>query len=119
MRILERNKTTIYYANPTGKTENIDLNGNYTGEYTLIYGTPIKVSGVLRTPLGSAMYGAYGNGTRYDRSFIVDDMNCAISINSRLWIDRSTTQQPSNYICVAVKKSYDHIKYELKEVDAT
>ena len=118
MRLLDRNKQTISYKLFVSKTETTDTSGNKTGEYTLTYSDFKTLKGVLRTPaIGTEINEAFGIVVPYQRILVVDDMNCDLAIDSKVWVNASTNDA-NDYVVIKIEKSYNHISYGLKEVDA-
>lgn len=137
MRILERNKQDIWYANPTGFQYATDGNGFKTGEKVMAYGTPVKKRMSIAISSGANNLGsqgmaeihAYGITTGYTHRAVTEDLNCTMGEESRVWfgitptatIDNNgvTTQVdvPHNFEVVRKAKSLNHLIFYLKEVD--
>lgn len=115
MKLLERNKKTIYYATVASVTARYDDYGNETGSPLVNYSTPISADMVLSGTSGTEPFQPFGIGKSYSVVGITDDMNCGIDEQSILWID-SSTSTPNDYVCVGVAKTLDSIKYAFKEV---
>ena len=60
MRCMVRNKTTFYYALYIGETEIVDEYGNRTGEFSLTYGNPMRVSGNVSAAQGEMQNRQFG-----------------------------------------------------------
>ena len=67
MRGLRRNKTTLYYALFTGKTEIYDLNGHFTGDYEETYSDPVRVGMNISPATGNADEEPFGITTPYTK----------------------------------------------------
>lgn len=125
MRMLLKNKRTIYYALYTGKTENVDSYGNKTGEYVENYSAPIELKINVSAARGSLDLEQFGINTQYTKTMVTDDLNCPIDEESILWIDRvpdSNGEAGSvkhNYAVVQVAKSLNQITYAIKEVSVS
>lgn len=121
MRLLDRNKQTVYYALLTAETEAVDDYGNYTGERNKTYSTPVKTRMYVSAARGSVADEVFGVDTPYTKVLITDDMACPISETSCLWIGVEPVvgeiTNPHNYIVTQVAKSLNHITYAVKEVD--
>lgn len=123
MRILERDKQTIYYKNYMGKTEKTKTVGGETirlGEYEETYDDMKSAKVYVSTPKsakqngrGQAQLEPIGNVSHYKRT-IVSETDLGITINSLVWID-STTEQ-ADYRVESVGKSYHHTMYTVKEL---
>lgn len=144
MRILSRNKQTLWYANPTGSAWVTDDNGLKTGEKTITYETakPLKMSISASSGAnnlgsqGMADLAQYGIETGYTHRATTEDMNCAVTEESVIWLGIEptrivTTQQnvngqnvevqtevpvPYNYRVIRKETSLNHLTYYLKEV---
>ena len=115
MQSLARNQQTIYYSLYKGTTEAVDSDGNYTGEYTNEYDTPVAIDACVSASRGSSDIDLFGINVSYTNTLIVDDIDCPITETTRLWIDMPTTS-PHNYEVVQVAKSLNHIAYAVKQV---
>lgn len=129
MKALARNKQSLWYAVPTGTlTDVTDENSLYTGEQTVVYGTPVKVSMNISPGTGRAVLEWFGIATNYDKVLVTDDMSCPITEDTILWIgiDPTTTtvnngvsttvNNPHNFVVNRVAKSLNSIVYGVTEV---
>lgn len=146
MRILERNKQDLWYANPTGTaTYKTDGNGLKTGEKEITYTTPVKVRMSMAISSGANNLGSqgmatvepYGLVTGYTHRAVTEDINCPVNELSHIWfgilpthtetVTRTVNGQtvtedvevanPHNFVVVRVARSINHLIYYLKEVD--
>lgn len=137
MRVLTRNKQSLWYSNPTGVDAVVDSNGLKTGERTRTYSTPTEVKMSMAISSGANNLGsqgmaeveAYGLITGYTHRAVTEDLNCAMYEESRVWygilptktviIDDKPVEQPvpHNFVVVRKAKSLNHLIYYLKEVD--
>ena len=144
MRLLERNKAYLYYANPSGATYKTDGNGLKTGEKAITYGTPVKVRMSMAISSGANNLGSqgladvqpFGIVTGYTHRAVTEDLSCPMNEESKIWygIEPSHTEtvtrtvngqtvtedvevpNPHNFVVVRKAKSINHIIYYLKEV---
>jgi len=147
MRLLERNKSELWFANPTGSTYVTDSNGLKTGEKTIAYGTPKMAKMSVAISSGANNLGSqgmaglerYGITTGYTHRAATEDMNCELREDSIVWYgvpheQTVETQQqvngetqtvsttvllPHNFVVVRKAKSLNHLIYYLKEVDVS
>ena len=147
MRILERNKKDVWYANRTDETYVTDTNGLKTGEKTQSYGTPQKLRMSISMSSGANNLGSqgmvtldpYGLTTAYTHNAVTEDMNCPIDEEALIWYERTPTvtvtttsivngqvvteeqevSVPYNFRVVRKAQSLNHLIYYLKEVDAS
>ena len=147
MRLLERNKKDLWYANRSGVSYVTDNNGMKTGEKEARYSTPVKVRMSMAISSGANNLGSqgiatlepYGIVTGYTARAVTEDMNCPMEEQSRVWYQilpthtetrnttvngQTTTQEveipnPYNYVVVRKARSLNHLIYYLKEVDVS
>ena len=124
MHLLERNKSTAYYALLKSKTEQTDDYGNKTGQYTLTYYAPVKFSANIRWDNGGIELDGFGLNASGTRRIVTDDLNCPISVDSVLWIGRTPDANgyagnvKPNYVVSGIpEKSQNHIAYTVMEVN--
>lgn len=137
MRVLSRNKQTIWFANPTGFTYETNANGFKTGNKLIAYGTPTKTKMSMAISSGANNLGSqgiaevepYGIVTGYTHRAVTEDLNCAMGEESRVWYGieptrtvtnngvTTTVAVPHNFEVVRKAKSLNHLIYYLKEVD--
>jgi hypothetical protein len=147
MRVLERNKKDLWYANPTGTSYVTDNNGLKTGEIEVTYGNPVKVRMSMAISSGANNLGSqgiatiepYGLVTGYTARAVTEDLNCDMGEESHVWygIEPTHTEtitttvngqtqteevevpNPYNYAVVRKAISLNHLIYYLKEVDVS
>lgn len=137
MRVLERNKQKLWYANPTGFEYATDSNGFKTGEKVITYGEPVEADMSMAISSGANNLGSqgmvsiepYGMVTGYTHRAVTEDMNCPMQEESRVWYGISPTVTvvvdgieqkeavPHNFEVVRKARSLNHLIYYLKEVD--
>ena len=145
MRELNRNKQTLWYANPTGETAVTDENGLKTGEKEITYGSPVAVRMSVAVSSGANNLGSqgiaelepYGITTGYTHRAVTEDLSCDMNEESIVWYrieptheeQRQTTvngetvtvaeevPNPHNFVVVRKSLSLTHVTYYLKEVD--
>ena len=137
MRILERNKQDIWYANPTGSTYATDGNGLKTGEKNITYGTPVKERMSMAISSGANNLGSqgivtvepYGLVTGYTHRAVTENLDCQMGETSHVWFGILPEHEetvggktvivanPHNFVVVRKAKSLNHLIYYLKEVD--
>lgn len=117
MRNCQRNYRTIWYANPTGKTEAIkDEYGNDTLEVKTIYDTPTQLKCNIGASGGQDAVEIFGSATEYHRtiSFAGSDA-CPLREGCRVWFGVDTTQA-HNYRVVKVADTKNGVNVALREV---
>lgn len=111
----------VYYALYTGKTPKVDAQGYKTLEYEKHYSEPVPIWISVSANKGWAYASPLGISLDYTKTLSTDDMNCPITEESVLWIDKEPfdengEQTSHNYIVVQVAKSLNLIVYAVKEV---
>ena len=145
MRLLERNKETIWFANPKSSEWVTDTNGLKTGEKTVTYDDPQSAKFSVSISSGANNLGSQGMAelemfgivTGYTHRATTEDLNCAMSEDSILWFGvpheqiveteetvngvtqtvKTTVILPYNFTVVRKARSLNHLIYYLKEVD--
>ena len=147
MRLLSRNKQTLWFANPSESAYVVDDNGLKTGEKTITYGTPKSARMSIAISSGANNLGSqgmaelerYGIATGYTHRATTEDMNCEMREESIVWLGvphervvetqqmvngemqtiTTTELLPHNFQIVRKAKSLNHLIYYLKEVDVS
>lgn len=124
MRILERDKQTIYFCNYLGKTEKTKTIGGETirlGEYEETYGEQQTAKVYVSVPKGATQIGygkaalePIGNVSHYQR-MIISETDLGLTIDSLVWIDADPTGT-ADYRVEMVAKSYHHTQYIVKQL---
>ena len=144
VRLLDRNKQTVWYALCTGKTERIDENGFRTGQYDPTYAEPVRTRMNIRWDSGAVRLEGFGENGAGKRRIVTDDLNCPITLGSILWIGiepqysedsavvgsaivgkarvgyrSSRTLKPNYYVAEVPQKSLTQIVYIIEEVNVS
>ena len=99
MRVLERNKKELWFANRLSESYVTDANGLKTGEKQQNYGTPQKLKASMSISSGANNLGSqgmvaldpYGLTTAYTHNAITEDMNCPLDEEALVWYERTPT----------------------------
>lgn len=121
MKLMERNKQTVWYALFASKSDVRDGNDRRTGEKLITYGKPVETRMNVGWATGSAQLEGYGISREPTRRIVTDDMNCPIDTDTALWIgitpDNGTKH---NYVVVgAPERSLNQIVYTVQEVSVS
>ena len=116
MRVLNRNKQTVWYALYDGSTDEVDEYGDYTGVKIPKYTEPVELKGNLSASRGTSDSELFGIDVQYSRTLCVDELDCPLKEDSILWVNADPKSASYNYVVVAVAKSLNNIVYALKEV---
>lgn len=74
MRTLKRNKTELWYVVPSGVVDEVDSDGNYTGEKITTYGSPVKFEINIYPYVGDIV----------EKTFGVDDSIDMIAVSNEI-----------------------------------
>ena len=123
MRTLNRNKIRIFYANYRDRIPLKDEYGNLTGEYEILYDTPVEVKANVSAARGEATTRQFGDDEGYDRVIVLDDPKFPIAVTSILWIDTlpeiaddGSTNTPHDYIVKQVATSLNSVSIAVSKV---
>ena len=126
MRTLARNKIRIFYANYRDKIPIEDEYGNLTGEYKILYDTPVEVKANVSAARGESTTRQFGDDVRYDRVIVLDDPATSITETSILWIDAlpeiaedGGTKTPHDYIVKQIARSLNSVSIAVSGVSVT
>lgn len=135
MRVLERNKKVLWFANRLSESYVVDTNGFKTGEKEQTYGTPQRMRASMSISSGANNLGSqgmvaldpYGLTTAYTHNAVTEDMNCPLDEEALVWygreptkvVDSVTVPVPYNFKVVRKAQSLNHLIYYLREVDAS
>ena len=100
MRVLERNKKDLWFANRVSESYVTDTNGLKTGEKEQTYGTPQKIRVSMSMSSGANNLGSqgmvaldpYGLTTAYTHNAVTEDMNCPLDEEAIVWYEREPTR---------------------------
>lgn len=119
MRTLEINKQPMWYALYTGKTEEVDEYGNYTGVFKLNYSDPVYYPVNMSQSRGTSDVEQFGISADYDRTFVTTDMDCPIKEDSIIWFGADPETEPYNYVVYQIANSLNSITYAIRGVDVS
>lgn len=95
MKCLKRNKQPFYYCtiqlDEHGEAvtrEIVDEYGNLTGQYIVMYNSPVLAKANISPATGQSNTEQFGNLENYDKVIVIDDLNCPIDESSVLFIDK-------------------------------
>lgn len=126
MRVLTRNKQTLWYKNAIGAEPVLDENGLRTGNIQNTYSEAIRAEMSMAISSGANNLGSqgmaevepYGLITGYTHRAVTEDMDCSMNEESLVWYGRNPETEPYNFRVVRKARSLNHLIYYLKEVDA-
>ena len=130
MRCLLRNKQDFYYALYEGKNEMTDEYGNKTGEYELVYSSPVKCRANISAAQGEVQSRQFGESESYDKVIVLDNREIPINEYSVLWVDtaplidkdglvlneRGEVVTPHDYIVKKVARSLNSVSIAISKV---
>lgn len=126
MRLLNRNKQPLWYANFTGKTELIDEWGNKTGQYDVKYTKPVKAELNVNVVESDAEVEMFGVNAVDTIVMVVKNEDLPLTETSVLWYgvtpnikSDGTTDTPHNYRIIGIRKSLNYTKVYAKKVNVS
>jgi hypothetical protein len=126
MRLCERNKQPLWYANYVSHTEIVDEYNNATGEYTITYSAPTKAAwnvNVVESDSDVAMFGVQAFDTIVG---VAEKDGFPLSETSILWYgitpeikQDGTTDTAHNYRVVGIRPSLNTVRFYAQKVSVT
>lgn len=129
MRLLERNKQTVYYRNFISQTPATvtDEYGNTleTGEKTKVYGEIKSVEAYVKSAIGENEAEPFGDFTSKRRTIYIDKDEADINEYSILWVgiepnaDEETgePQTPHNFTVDGISSGINHDRILIRKVE--
>lgn len=119
MRGLLRNKTKFYYALYDKRNEITDEYGNKTGQYEIVYGSPVEMYGNVSSAVGEMQSRQFGESESYDKVIVLDDVNTPIDEYSVLWVDTLplSDETPHDYVVKKIARSLNSVSIAISKVD--
>ena len=124
MKCLERNKSDFFYLLYDKKEPVIDGNGRKTGEYRVVYKSPVKHRANISAAKGEASTEQFGSDLKYDKVIVTDDIDCPMDENSVLFGDKkpefdSDGNPIFDYIVKKVARSLNFASYAISKVNVS
>ena len=119
MRVVQRDKRTVWYAFYDGVTEIVNNDGEYTGEYEVKYTTPVKARMNVSGGRGAADVAMFGFDSRYARSIVTEDLNTPFNTETVFWIETDPANQPHDYRVVGVSRTINQVVIALEQVEVS
>lgn len=124
MRLLARNKKTIYYRNQQSVSEIVDTTSGsaiYSGEHTATYTAISSVKAYVKSALGNRNIEPFGIIDSKSR-VIYMDMPCSMNELSQVWVDIDPTivdgvpTVAHNYNVKGVAVGLNHVRVLIEKV---
>lgn len=124
MRCLHRNKRKFYYALFKEKVAIKDEYGNGSGEYKVVYESPVEMKANVSAATGEAQVEQFGNSLLYDKVIITDDVTCPVDEHSVLCIDSLPAYDKDgnliyDYIVKKVARSLNTVSFAVSKVEVS
>lgn len=121
MKILARNRITLFYALVDSEEDVLDEYGNITGSPKLTYKAPIRTRMAFGARHGGINITAHGLENSYEQVLLTDDMSCPITDGTIIWIgkcpmDGNGNMTPHTHIVKGIIPSLNVIAYRIAEV---
>ena len=126
MRMLTKNKQTVWYSNYSGKSELKDEYGNNLGEWELTYTPPTKAAWNIRYAESDSEVQAFGVQARETIVIVAERAGFSLTQESVLWYgveptikQDGTTDTAHNYRVVGIRPSLNTVKFYAQRVSVT
>lgn len=121
MKHLERNKQPFWYALYLGEDYIKDGDGHITSERGATYGEPVQMFANISKAHGSSEAELFGTNLDYDKTIVTDILDCPITENSMLCIDKEYDGENwiPDYRVKRVAKTLNAIAYALQRIDVS
>ena len=117
MRTLKRNKRPVAYALYNGLVEQVDDEGNYTGEFIVTYTTPVKTLMNVSGGRGQADIALFGLTDSFSRTATTEDLETDFNTETVFWVEKDPDTEPFDYRVVAVSRTINQVVIALAETD--
>ena len=108
MKCLKRNMTEFEYLPNTHEESDLNSDGEHTGDFYPVYGTPIRYEGNISTPSGNTNQTFYGEDIRYTHTLVMDNPDIGIDEYGMIrWKGHS-------YAIMAIRPSLNSVTIALK-----
>lgn len=119
MRTQQRNKQDIWYALYQGVTDAVDGDGNYTGEQTVQYETPVLARMNVSGGRGQAAVEEFGIDNPFTRTAVTDDLSVDFTTDTVFWFGKTPDDGPYNYRCTGISRTINGLTLALAEVNVS
>lgn len=119
MRTLKRNKRPVAYALYNGIIEQVDENGDFTGEYVVTYTAPTKTLMNVSGGRGQADIALFGLTETFARTATTEDLETNFTTETVFWVEKDPDTEPFDYRVVAVSRTINQVVLALAETDVT
>ena len=133
MRDLLSNCRDLWYATYTGKVEEVDSNGDYTGVKISTYSEPVHFKANLSATRGTqgftgtgTSYDYFGADIKYDLIISTAVMDMPIDEYTLIWTEEPATDGSGNvdyskagFRVKAVARGLHHMKYAIRSLQHT
>ena len=119
MRTCQRNKRKIYYALYIGKTDQVDSDGNYTGDKVLTYSSPVEARMNVSGGRGQAEVEMFGVDNPFTHTAATDDLTTEFSPDTIFWFGVDPTTHSYNFRCTGISRTINQVVIALEEVSVS
>lgn len=105
------------YALYNGLVEQVDDEGNYTGEFIVTYTTPVKTLMNVSGGRGQADIALFGLTDSFSRTATTEDLETDFNTETVFWVEKDPDTEPFDYRVVAVSRTINQVVIALAETD--
>lgn len=122
MKSLVRNKRVFYYCPFIRKEPVLDDNNYETGDYRVVYGSPVKSTGNISEARGQAQEEQFGTQLNYDKVIVIDNPDFTMNEHSVLFVDSAPSYDSQgnpkyDYVVSQVARSLNSSSYAISKVN--
>lgn len=122
MRTSHRDRRTIWYALYKSESEDTNLSGEYTGEHSITYETPVKAKMNVSGGKGRAEVELFGIDAPFTRVAVTEDLTTPFNTDTVFWFGIEPTGPnnahiPHNYRCTGISRTVNQVVIALAEVE--
>ena len=112
-RTLELNKQPLWTTFPTHEIDDVDMDGNFTGHKTKIYGTPVPINLNLYPSTGDITEQIFGKNITVDMIAVSSDVE--LNEDSIIFLSNPSDISKYDYFVTAIKRSKNVFNYGLRK----
>ena len=116
MRTSQRDKRTIWYALFKESADQVDDEGNYTGENAPTYYAPVKARMNVSGGRGVAEVEMFGVDNPFTHTAVTDDLTTGFNTDTIFWFGVDPYSHSYNFRCTGIARTINQVVIALEEV---
>lgn len=114
LKDLRINQVSFWYQTYLGEEDEVDEDGNYTGDTVAKYSSPVQAHARISPNVGEAVRSPFGASLQYDKQ-ISTVQNLPIDEHTKLFIEVPSSEEP-DYECVGVAKDLQQNVWAIRRI---